>query len=64
MLNFPRWYESVIFDEDWFGSAFGSPENDFMLSSEGRFGNISTIYDPPHGAEALASLVYPSAVQP
>lgn len=40
-----RWYESVIFDEDWFGPAAGSPENGYMLS-EGRFANISTIYDP------------------
>lgn len=40
-----RWYNSIIFDKDWFGSALGSPENDFMVS-EGRFGNISTIYDP------------------
>lgn len=40
-----RWYNSIIFDKDWFGSALGSPENDFMVS-EGRFANISTIYDP------------------
>eukprot|EP00903_Cladosiphon_okamuranus_P009855 g9365.t1 len=40
-----KWYNSIIFDKDWFGDAIGDPENDFMVS-EGRFGNISTIYDP------------------
>ncbi|CAN0323954.1 unnamed protein product [Pylaiella littoralis] len=40
-----EWYNSVIFDKDWFGSALGSPENSFMVT-EGRFGNISSIYDP------------------
>eukprot|EP00903_Cladosiphon_okamuranus_P013048 g12172.t1 len=40
-----KWYNSIIFSEDWFGSAIGSPENSFMVS-DGRFSNISTIYDP------------------
>lgn len=63
MANRFRWYESIIFDEDWFGPAAGSPENDFMLV-EGRFGNISTIYDPVEGPGSLKSTVYPSSVQP
>ncbi|CAM9923670.1 unnamed protein product, partial [Ectocarpus sp. 4 AP-2014] len=40
-----EWYNSVVFDNDWFGSAFGSPENGYAIS-ESRFGNVSTIYDP------------------
>jgi len=37
----------VIFSPDWFGDAMGKEENSFMVS-EGRFGNVSTIYDPDH----------------
>lgn len=39
-----KWYDSVIFSDDWFGSALGHPENNFMV--KGRFENVSTIYDP------------------
>lgn len=45
MLLAHRWYNSAVFDKDWFGSAFGSPENGYAIS-ESRFGNVSTIYDP------------------
>lgn len=59
-----RWYDSIIFDEDWFGSAFGPPENDYKVS-EGRFANISTIYDPPlDDTDALRTLEYPTAINP
>eukprot|EP00752_Nemacystus_decipiens_P006546 g5896.t1 len=59
-----KWYNSVIFHEDWLGSAFGSPHNDFMLS-EGRFANISAIYDPPlDDADASRTLKYPPAIHP
>ncbi|CAM9961289.1 unnamed protein product [Scytosiphon promiscuus] len=40
-----KWYNSIIFDPQWFGSATGDPDNNFMLS-DSRFSNISTIYDP------------------
>ncbi|CAM9608908.1 unnamed protein product, partial [Hapterophycus canaliculatus] len=40
-----KWYNSILFDPEWFGSAIGNPENDFMLA-DSRFSNISTIFDP------------------
>ena len=59
-----RWYNSIIFDKDWFGSALGSPENDFLVS-EGRFANISTIYDPPlDDTDASRTLEYPAVIHP
>ena len=48
MLNswlFVRWGKSGIFDDDMFGRALGQPENSFQVT-EGRFGGISSIYDP------------------
>ncbi len=46
-VSFGRWYNSEIFSSDWFGDAMGREEDSFMVS-EGRFGNVSTIYDPDH----------------
>ncbi|CAN0307687.1 unnamed protein product [Ectocarpus sp. 6 AP-2014] len=40
-----EWYESEIFQPDWFGSAMSDVGNHFMVAG-GRFGNVSTIYDP------------------
>lgn len=40
-----RWPESTIFGNDMFGRAIGSAENNYQLT-EGRFGNVSSIYDP------------------
>ncbi|CAN0179965.1 unnamed protein product [Ectocarpus fasciculatus] len=40
-----EWGESEIFGPDMFGSALGSPENQFQIS-DGWFSNISSVYDP------------------
>eukprot|EP00904_Undaria_pinnatifida_P014260 jgi/Undpi1/9965/HiC_scaffold_28.g12419.m1 len=40
-----EWGKSAIFDDDMFGRALGQPENSFQVT-EGRFGGISSIYDP------------------
>ncbi|CAM9521680.1 unnamed protein product [Ascophyllum nodosum] len=40
-----EWHKSAVFDVDMFGPAMGSPDNNYQLT-EGRFGTISSIYDP------------------
>ncbi|CAM9833779.1 unnamed protein product [Ectocarpus sp. 12 AP-2014] len=42
-----EWYDSEIFQPEWFGSAMGDVENHFMVTG-GRFGNVSAIYDPDY----------------
>eukprot|EP00904_Undaria_pinnatifida_P001215 jgi/Undpi1/11094/HiC_scaffold_30.g13392.m1 len=39
------WPQSEIFGPSMFGSALGSEDNGFMVS-DGRFANVSSIYDP------------------
>eukprot|EP00904_Undaria_pinnatifida_P001214 jgi/Undpi1/11093/HiC_scaffold_30.g13391.m1 len=39
------WPQSEIFGPDMFGSAMGSADNGFLVS-DGRFANVSSIYDP------------------
>eukprot|EP00903_Cladosiphon_okamuranus_P010576 g10001.t1 len=41
------WPNSAIFGVDMFGSAVGSPENDFEIN-EGWFTNVTSLYDPDH----------------
>lgn len=40
-----RWGDSEIFGSDMFGSALGSPENQFQIS-DGWFSKITSVYDP------------------
>ncbi|CAB1114279.1 TYR [Ectocarpus sp. CCAP 1310/34] len=40
-----EWGDSEIFGPDMFGSALGSPDNQFQIS-DGWFSNISSVYDP------------------
>ncbi|CAB1108754.1 unnamed protein product [Ectocarpus sp. CCAP 1310/34] len=44
-VSLPVWYDSVMFQPDWYESAMGDVENHFMVTG-GRFGNVSAIYDP------------------
>lgn len=39
-----RWPESDIFSPQMFGSAIGSPDNDYQIS-DGWFANVSSILD-------------------
>lgn len=41
------WADSAIFNADMFGRAMGSAENSYQVT-EGRFGNISSIFDADH----------------
>lgn len=40
-----RWPNSAIFGVDMFGSAVGTPENDYEIN-EGWFTNVTSLYDP------------------
>ncbi|CAB1103907.1 TYR [Ectocarpus sp. CCAP 1310/34] len=41
----PDWADSVIFSNDMYGSALGSPDNGYQIS-EGWFADVKSIYDP------------------